>query len=266
MVYSALHIHTMQIPPKEGVQTTSIEKLLGQLYGKNVRNQIDGESVRLLLITNKNSISDVIKAKKYEAKLGMFIPYAIEARTRPDNNGNVVEVIAVFDELNRVRERLLCTADLYRPEEYVARVKEEGGWIILPHPYFKRNGAASIKREEFVEKLCRKGLVDAIEWNLAMDSILTWGKNDKANNLRNRINRKYGSKIPLVYGNDSYFGETGVLMKIESDDPRESLYKLFEDKFSPRRINPPMPKPYYLLKHLDSVVRHEPESLPHLLF
>jgi hypothetical protein len=265
MIYSAFHVHTKQIPPKEGVQTTPVESLLGQLYEKSFRNQMGGD-VRLLFITNKNDISDVIKAKKYEDKLGMFVPYAIEARTMPDDNGNIVEVIAIFDELNGARERLLRTADLYSPEDYVVRVKEEDGWIVLPHPYFKRNGAARIRGEKFVEELCREGRIDAIEWNLAMNSILTWGKNDKAIDLKNRINHKYGLEIPLVYGNDSYFGEAGMFMGINSDDPKEALYKLFEGDFSTRRIYPPMPKPYYMLRHLDTVIRCEPESLPHLLF
>jgi len=246
MINAAFHLHTMQVPPAEGKQTIPIRRLLSQLYS---------ERVRLPVITNKNSVSDVKGAREVAARLGMFVPYATEARTRGD-----IEVIAVFDRMDSDIEKSIRTAGRYDCKEFIRYVKSEGGKTILPHPYLKRCGIAHLEGEAAVEELCRDGLVDGIEWNLQMDNVLMRRKNGKAWDLLDSVNKKYGLKIPLVFGNDSYFGDVGVLMQIKADNPEDALEKMFESGFSPLFVKRPMPLPYYLGKHLYTSLAYEPKG------
>jgi hypothetical protein len=147
-------------------------------------------------------------------------------------------------------------------------VKKNGGKIVLPHPYLKRNGIAHLRGESAVEELCRRDLVDGIEWNLQIDKLnfLMGYKNERAEILLESINKRYGLKLPFIPGNDSYFGDVGVVMNVESDDSKDALEKIFEGRFYTERVKSQMPVPFYLLKHLEFAMLYEPRGTLGIFF
>jgi hypothetical protein len=247
MIRSAFHIHTMYL---DGKRSISPENLFKRLYDIGVEVPI---------ITDKNLLPS-IELRKVADRVGMHLPYGVEAMLKPKGKRDQPEIIAIFNGTDSEIERVVKNAKNYDYKEFIKFVKGKEGKVVLQHADFGRSGLGRIYGYDVLEDLCSSGDIDAIEWNLALEGypFERYG-NKRAELLLERVNRKYGLDLPLFFGNDAYWGEIGIVMDVKTDDPEEVLEKLFEGEFIQRKVRRPMPFPYYLFRHALSTV-HEPKS------
>lgn len=219
MIRIAYHLHVKEdkIPPWRGIY--SAEEAFKRLYD---------QEIRVMGITDKNSVRGIkeLKGNGFEERFGVYIPVSSEVRTR-----NISELLVVFDKLDADIEGMI-THGTERDPLYIAQyTKDKGGKVILQHMFGSPVGVG----KKVGEELCKRNLVDAVEWNYKLR------RRENLNEKAVRFAEEHN--LPVVYGCDNYFARVGVVMKVDEENPREAFWKIFEGGFG---------KPSFVVEHANS--------------
>lgn len=195
----------------------SAETLVRKLYG---------QGIRVIGITDKNSVR-VVRELKYKGfeegfKEEIYLPVGAEVvtRDRSELTNDNVELLVVFNncKLDSETERMIEDGINRSYLEVAEQTKSRGGKVILQH-MFSPVGIGRTRGEE----LKKRNLVDGIEWNLQLE----WTeKGKKQNEQALEFARELG--LPVIYGCDDYYAEAKATMVVDSEDPIEAFWKLFE--------------------------------------
>ncbi len=187
----------------------SPEELVGILYNQDIR---------VIGITDKNSVQSIKKLKElgFEERLNIYLPVGAEVVTK--DGSELLVVFDTFNQLDNVTERMIENGTGLSYLDIAEQTKSRGGKVILQH-MFSPVGIGRKRGEELIGK----GLADAVEWNLQLE----WNKKGKK---ENEWALKFAREVnlPVIYGCDNYYAEAKAIMVVDSEDPREAFWKLFE--------------------------------------